>query len=46
MRTGGNGRSCWPPRAEQARSAYEEALLFTENEVERAFLLGRIAELG
>jgi RNA polymerase sigma-70 factor (ECF subfamily) len=33
-------------RAGQARSAYEEALLFTENEVERAFLLGRIAELG
>ena len=33
-------------QAEQARSAYEEALLFTENEVERAFLLGRIAELG
>ncbi|WP_051951769.1 RNA polymerase sigma factor [Actinacidiphila yeochonensis] len=32
-------------RAEQACSAYEEALLFTENEVERAFLLDRIAEL-
>ncbi|HTJ72193.1 MAG TPA: sigma-70 family RNA polymerase sigma factor [Actinospica sp.] len=33
-------------RAGQARSAYAEALLFTENEVEREFPLGRIAELG
>ena len=28
-----------------ARAAYEEALLFTENEVEREFLLGRVAQL-
>lgn len=31
-------------RFEQARAAYEEALLFTENEVEREFLLGCIAQ--
>lgn len=31
-------------RFEQARAAYEEALLFTENEVERAFLLSCIAQ--
>lgn len=28
-----------------ARAEYEEALLFTENEVEREFLLGRVAQL-
>ncbi|MEV0846477.1 sigma-70 family RNA polymerase sigma factor [Streptomyces sp. NPDC049954] len=33
-------------RSEQARVAYEEALLFTENDVERGFLRERIAELG
>jgi RNA polymerase sigma-70 factor (ECF subfamily) len=33
-------------RTEQARVAYEEALLLTENVVERDFLVGRLAELG
>jgi predicted RNA polymerase sigma factor len=33
-------------RPEQARSAYEKALLHTENAVERDFLLTRIAELA
>jgi RNA polymerase sigma-70 factor (ECF subfamily) len=32
-------------RHAEARSAYEEALLLTENEVERSFLLSRLAEL-
>jgi len=32
-------------RSEQARSAYEEALMLTTNEVERAFLLRRLGEL-
>jgi predicted RNA polymerase sigma factor len=32
-------------RSSEARLAYEEALLFTTNEVERAFLVGRLAEL-
>ena len=32
-------------RGAEARIAYEEALLFTTNEVERAFLAGRLAEL-
>ncbi len=32
-------------RSTEARIAYEEALLFTTNEVERAFLAGRLAEL-
>ena len=31
---------------EQARLAYSEALLLTENEVERRFLAGRLADLG
>jgi RNA polymerase sigma-70 factor (ECF subfamily) len=33
-------------RVTEARTAYEEALLFTENEVEREFLVSRIAELS
>ena len=33
-------------RHEEARVAYEEALLLTENEVERAFLIDRLAGLG
>jgi RNA polymerase sigma-70 factor (ECF subfamily) len=33
-------------RRDEARVAYEEALLLTENEVERAFLGGRLASLG
>lgn len=33
-------------RTAQAREAYGEALLLTENEVERGFLEGRLAELG
>jgi RNA polymerase sigma-70 factor, ECF subfamily len=33
-------------RADDARLAYEEALLLTENEVERSFLEGRLAGLG
>jgi RNA polymerase sigma factor (sigma-70 family) len=32
-------------RRDEARLAYEEALLLTTNEVERAFLAGRLAEL-
>ena len=32
-------------RSEQARSAYEEALMLTTNEVERAFLMRRLAEV-
>jgi RNA polymerase sigma-70 factor (ECF subfamily) len=32
-------------RTDEARTAYEEALLLTENEVERAFLAGRLAAL-
>lgn len=31
-------------RWDEARAAYEEALLLTDNEVERAFLAGRLAE--
>jgi RNA polymerase sigma-70 factor (ECF subfamily) len=33
-------------RADEARLAYEEALLLTENEVERRFLAGRLAALA
>ena len=33
-------------RTEEARTAYEEALLLTENEVERDFLAGRLATLA
>jgi RNA polymerase sigma-70 factor (ECF subfamily) len=33
-------------RASEARTAYEEALVLTANEVERRFLSGRLAELG
>ncbi|MEV6057925.1 sigma-70 family RNA polymerase sigma factor [Streptomyces sp. NPDC052107] len=33
-------------REEEARSSYEEALLFSENQVEREFLISRIEELG
>ena len=33
-------------RAEEARTAYDEALLLTTNEVERAFLLRRLGEVG
>ena len=33
-------------RTEEARAAYEEALLLTENDVERGFLAGRLAALG
>ncbi len=33
-------------RTAEARVAYEEALLLTENAVERDFLAGRLAELG
>jgi RNA polymerase sigma factor (sigma-70 family) len=33
-------------RVEEARQAYEEALLLTENAVEREFLAGRLRELG
>jgi RNA polymerase sigma-70 factor (ECF subfamily) len=33
-------------RAGEARTAYEEALVLTANEVERRFLTGRLAELG
>lgn len=32
-------------RTDEARTSYEEALLLTENEVERAFLAGRLAGL-
>jgi RNA polymerase sigma-70 factor (ECF subfamily) len=32
-------------RVEEARTAYEEALLLTENDVERAFLADRLAQL-
>jgi RNA polymerase sigma-70 factor (ECF subfamily) len=32
-------------RRDEARAAYEEALLFTENEVEREFLAARVADL-
>ena len=33
-------------RADEARTAYEEAVLLTENDVERAFLADRLARLG
>ena len=33
-------------RVEQARQAYEEALLLTDNAVEREFLAGLLAQLG
>jgi predicted RNA polymerase sigma factor len=33
-------------RVEEARDAYQEALLLTENAVERRFLAGRLAEVG
>jgi predicted RNA polymerase sigma factor len=33
-------------RVAEARQAYEEALLLTENAVERGFLAGRLRELG
>ena len=33
-------------RAEQARAAYADALLLTDNAVEREFLLGRLREVG
>ena len=33
-------------RHAEARSAYEEAILLTENAVERAFLAGRLERLG
>jgi RNA polymerase sigma-70 factor (ECF subfamily) len=32
-------------RRDEARAAYEEALLFTENDVEREFLAARVADL-
>jgi RNA polymerase sigma factor (sigma-70 family) len=33
-------------RVDEARDAYQEALLLTENAVERRFLAGRVAEVG
>jgi RNA polymerase sigma-70 factor (ECF subfamily) len=33
-------------RLREARTAYEEALLLTENEVERDFLAARLADIG
>lgn len=33
-------------RAPEARTAYEEAILLTENDAERAFLASRLAEMG
>jgi RNA polymerase sigma-70 factor (ECF subfamily) len=33
-------------RTEEARASYEEALLLTDNDVERAFLTHRLADLA
>jgi RNA polymerase sigma-70 factor (ECF subfamily) len=33
-------------RAEEARAAYEEAILLCENEVERTFLIDRLSEVA